>query len=226
VASPLVLDPAKLNEQPKPQSRPGPLPPFVFKHQLPQTPVGSIDGKDVTQEQLLRHLLKGNWQIVINTLILANLLDMELKKANITLTDEEIVAEQDKILQRTAPGKTSAQVKEMGVFSDAEVRRQAWLSRGWDRIFLAEQKIRPWRDMTIVVPPDGEAAGFSRRNIDRALAKGLTFRPLDDTIRATLEYNNARSPEDRTKLDSGLVGGISASREAEVLAAWHAKEKT
>src|SRR5690349_3549946 len=92
--------------------------------------------------------------------------------------------------------------------------------------FLQEQKIRPWRDMTIVVPPDGEAAGFSRRNIDRALAKGLTFRPLDDTIRATLEYNNSRSPEDRAKLDSGLVGGISASREAEVLAAWHAKEKT
>ena len=53
--------------------------------------------------------------------------------------------------------------------------------------FLQEQKIRPWRDMTIVVPPDGEAAGCSRRNIDRALAKGLTFRPLDDTIRTTLE---------------------------------------
>ena len=48
--------------------------------------------------------------------------------------------------------------------------------------FLQEQKVRPWRDMPIVVPPDGDAAGFSRRNIDRALAKGLTFRPLDDTI--------------------------------------------
>ena len=92
--------------------------------------------------------------------------------------------------------------------------------------FLQEQKIRPWRDMTIVVPPDGEAAGFSRRNIDRALAKGLTFRPLDDTIRATLEWNNSRPPEDRAALDSGKVGGISASREAEVLAAWHAKERT
>jgi len=92
--------------------------------------------------------------------------------------------------------------------------------------FLQEQKIRPWRDMTIVVPPDGEAAGFSRRNIDRALAKGLTFRPLDDTIRATLEWNNSRSPEDRAALDSGKVGGISAAREAEVLAAWHAKERT
>src|SRR2546430_8712306 len=58
--------------------------------------------------------------------------------------------------------------------------------------FLQEQKVRPWRDMPIVVPPDGDAAGFSRRNIDRALAKGLTFRPLDDTIRATLEWNRTR----------------------------------
>jgi len=89
--------------------------------------------------------------------------------------------------------------------------------------FLQEQKVRPWRDMPIVVPPEGESAGFTRRNIDRALAKGLTFRPLDDTIRATLEWNRARAPELRAKLDSGAVAGISAQREAQVLAAWHAK---
>ena len=92
--------------------------------------------------------------------------------------------------------------------------------------FLQDQKVRPWRDMPIVVPPDGESAGFSRRNIDRALAKGLTFRPLDDTIRATLEWNRTRPQDDRAKLDSGAVAGISAHREAEVLATWHAKEKT
>jgi 2'-hydroxyisoflavone reductase len=92
--------------------------------------------------------------------------------------------------------------------------------------FLQEQKVRAWRDMPIVVPPDGEAAGFSRRNIDRALAKGLTFRPVDDTISAALQWNQERSPEARAKLDSGAVAGISAQREADVLAAWHSKEKT
>jgi len=92
--------------------------------------------------------------------------------------------------------------------------------------FLQEQKVRAWRDMPIVVPPDGETAGFSRRNIDRALAKGLTFRPVEDTIRGAIEWNNSRSPEARAKLDSGAVAGISASHEAEVLAAWHAKERT
>ena len=92
--------------------------------------------------------------------------------------------------------------------------------------FLAEQKIRAWRDMPIVVPPEGETAGFSRRNIDRALAKGLTFRPLAVTIKDTLDWHKTRPQEDRDKLAAGAVAGISAAREAEVLSAWHAKEKT
>jgi len=91
--------------------------------------------------------------------------------------------------------------------------------------FLDEQKVRAWRDMPIVVPPDGETAGFSRRNIDRALAKGLTFRPLDVTIKDTLDWNKTRSADDRDKLAAGARAGISAQREAEVLSAWHAKEK-
>jgi 2'-hydroxyisoflavone reductase len=92
--------------------------------------------------------------------------------------------------------------------------------------FLAEQKIRAWRDMPIVVPPEGETAGFSRRNIDRALAKGLTFRPVAVTIKDTLDWNKTRPQEARDKLAAGAVAGIPAQREAEVLSAWHAKEKT
>ena len=89
--------------------------------------------------------------------------------------------------------------------------------------FLQEQKIRPWRDMPIVVPPDGPTAGFDRRNIDRALAKGLTFRPVTVTIKDTLEWNKTRPQEAQDKLAAGAIAGISAQREAEVLAAWHAK---
>lgn len=90
--------------------------------------------------------------------------------------------------------------------------------------FLHEQKVREWRDMPIVVPPDGPTAGFSRRNIDRALAKGLTFRPLDVTIRDTLAWNATRPQADQDRLAAGAIAGMSAQREAEVLAAWHAAE--
>ena len=91
--------------------------------------------------------------------------------------------------------------------------------------FLHEQKVREWRDMPIVVPPEGETTGFSRRNIDRALAKGLTFRPLDVTIRDTLAWNDKRPQAEQDRLAAGGIAGISAQREAEVLAAWHARTK-
>lgn len=91
--------------------------------------------------------------------------------------------------------------------------------------FLQKQKVRAWRDMPIVVPPDGQTAGFSRRNIDRAIAKGLTFRPLDVTIHDTLEWNSKRPQVEQDRLAAGAIAGMSAQREAEVLAAWHATEK-
>ena len=53
-------------------------------------------------------------------------------------------------------------------------------------------------------------------NIQRAVAKGLTFRPLAVTARDTLAWFKAQPPE-RQKLKAG----ITAEREAEVLAAWH-----
>jgi 2'-hydroxyisoflavone reductase len=52
------------------------------------------------------------------------------------------------------------------------------------------------------------------------VTKGLTFRPLADTARDTLAWFKAQPPE-RQKLKAGL----SAEREAEVLAAWHKREK-
>lgn len=40
-------------------------------------------------------------------------------------------------------------------------------------------------------PPVGDTAGFHRRSIARALAKGLTFRPIGDTAKATLDWYRA-----------------------------------
>ena len=58
---------------------------------------------------------------------------------------------------------------------------------------------------------------MGRISIQRALAKGLTFRPLAATARDTLEWFKSQPAERQAKLKAGL----SPEREAEVLAAWH-----
>ena len=82
--------------------------------------------------------------------------------------------------------------------------------------FLEAQGVQPWSDMPCWLP----ASPIMYVRIDRALAAGLRFRPLNETVRDTLAWNETRPDERRTNLRAG----ISAEREAEVLAAWHASE--
>jgi 2'-hydroxyisoflavone reductase len=82
--------------------------------------------------------------------------------------------------------------------------------------FLAQQKVQPWSDMPVWT---GKEGALSRTKIDRALNKGLTFRPLAETARDTLAWFKSL-PQDR---QSKLRAGLSPEREAEVLAAWKQK---
>jgi 2'-hydroxyisoflavone reductase len=79
--------------------------------------------------------------------------------------------------------------------------------------FLTQQKVEAWSDMPVWT---GKESGMSRTDISRALAKGLTFRPLGDTARDTLAWFKSL-PQDR---QSKLRAGLTPEREAEVLAAW------
>ena len=90
-----------------------------------------------------------------------------------------------------------------------------------DADFLAAQKIRPWSDMPVWVPSKGEETGFALISIKKALDKGLTFRAVGDTTQATLEWFRKQPAERQAKLRAG----ITPEREAEVLAAWHARQK-
>jgi len=90
--------------------------------------------------------------------------------------------------------------------------------------FLAEQKIRAWSNMPVWVPDRPDNVAFSRRKIDKALAAGLTFRPLAVTAKETLDWNKTRPADELQALAEGKIAGISAQREAEVLAAWKAKQ--
>jgi 2'-hydroxyisoflavone reductase len=90
-----------------------------------------------------------------------------------------------------------------------------------DADFLAEHEVQPWMHMTVWVPPVEEYAGFSTSNIDRAIAAGLTFRPLADTAVATVEYWNSLDEERRGKQKAGCPPEL----EEKVLKAWHEKEE-
>jgi 2'-hydroxyisoflavone reductase len=92
--------------------------------------------------------------------------------------------------------------------------------------FLREQGIRPWSNMPVWVPDGPNNAAFSRRNIAKALAAGLTFRPLAVTAKDTLDWNKTRPAVELDALAQGKIAGISAEREAQVLAAWKAKQAT
>jgi len=60
--------------------------------------------------------------------------------------------------------------------------------------------------------------------VSKAVAAGLTFRPLADTARDTLEWHKTRPESERDALAAGKIAGMAAAREAEVLAAWKASK--
>ena len=90
--------------------------------------------------------------------------------------------------------------------------------------FLSQQNVRGWRDMPVWVPQAPGNTGFATRSVARAVAKGLTFRPLAVTAKDTLDWAKTRTAEQQQALAEGRLAGLSAAREAEVLAAWRARK--
>ncbi|MBO6577275.1 MAG: NAD-dependent epimerase/dehydratase family protein [Rhodothermales bacterium] len=88
-----------------------------------------------------------------------------------------------------------------------------------DTDFLLEQGVRPYSHMPVWMPARGDNEGFARFDLTPEVESGLTFRPLADTARDTLEFHFSRTPERQAELRAG----ISPEREREVLAAWHAR---
>ena len=80
--------------------------------------------------------------------------------------------------------------------------------------FLKENKVSAWRDMPVWIPGQGETAGFHRRDTRRAIAEGLTYRPLPLTAADTLAWFHTLPAERQAKMRAGL----SPEREAELLA--------
>ncbi|MDQ3894433.1 MAG: SDR family oxidoreductase [Actinomycetota bacterium] len=90
-----------------------------------------------------------------------------------------------------------------------------------DDAFLLERSVGEWQELPLWVARP-ELRGIHAADVARALAAGLTFRPLEETVRATLEW--ASSPEaGEPSRKQGVQlpeAGLRPEREAELLAAW------
>jgi 2'-hydroxyisoflavone reductase len=89
--------------------------------------------------------------------------------------------------------------------------------------FLSAQKVQGWSDMPVWVGDAPDTRGFARRDIARALAAGLTFRPLAVTAKDTLDWVATLPAAQQQRIADAKRAGMNAAREAAVLAAWAAK---
>ena len=76
--------------------------------------------------------------------------------------------------------------------------------------FLQEHEVGPWMELPLWLP-DAEWAGMHATDVSRAVAAGLRFRPLGETIAGAAE----------AQAEDGI--GLTAAREAVLLAAWHGR---
>lgn len=88
--------------------------------------------------------------------------------------------------------------------------------------FLEEQEVAAWSEMPVWMPPTGEYAGFDAIDVSRAMAQGLAFRPMEQTVKATLDWWHSM-PESTEGPRTDLRAGIAPDKEASVLEAWHAR---
>lgn len=82
--------------------------------------------------------------------------------------------------------------------------------------FLVEQKAGPWVEVPLWVPGGG-AEGLFSVDSSKAVAHGLVFRPIAETVRDTIAWDATR-PGDRE-----WRAGLKAEKEAEILRAWHSR---
>lgn len=90
--------------------------------------------------------------------------------------------------------------------SDATV---TWI----DERFLLDNGVQPWSEVPLWLPEQDDL--ISAVNCTKAIAAGLTFRPLAETVADTLAWDATRPPEQEWR------AGLSAERERQLLRAWH-----
>jgi 2'-hydroxyisoflavone reductase len=116
----------------------------------------------------------------------------------------------------TPPGAiTMGQLMDTSLKATGAETKITWVDEDFLAKFLKpeEMNFAPWGPMR------GEEAGGSLTGIEASIKEGLKSRPLDEIVRDTLAWHETRPAERKAELRSGLT----AAREAELLAAWRAR---
>ena len=77
--------------------------------------------------------------------------------------------------------------------------------------FLNQNNVAAWSDLPVWLPSSGDEMGVLRANISKAIQAGLKFRPLEETVRDTLEWAK------EYPVDHVWKAGLTPEREAELL---------
>ena len=80
--------------------------------------------------------------------------------------------------------------------------------------FIEKHQIQPWSQLPLYIPPDGSDAYWSTIDNRKAIEKGLSFRPLRETVKDTLDYAHSRPA------DHSWRAGLTAEDERKLLEAW------
>ncbi len=80
--------------------------------------------------------------------------------------------------------------------------------------FLTEHEVGPWMELPLWLPDD--MVGMSRTSAKKAINAGLTFMPLEDVVRSTLDWFNSEPEQD-------WPAGLPAEKEAALLDAWSSR---
>ncbi len=86
-----------------------------------------------------------------------------------------------------------------------------------DEAFLLENEVGYWMELPLWIPDSEQMEGFLSLDIDKALGKGLTFRPLSETIRDTREWELRQEVLERK-------AGLDDDKEQAVLGKWKARK--
>jgi 2'-hydroxyisoflavone reductase len=94
--------------------------------------------------------------------------------------------------------------------------RLVWVEPEW----LTEQGVRPARDLPLWEPPPEGEDEVPAVSSAKALAHGMRFRPVEETVASSLAWELSRLPR-----EAPPRFGLTREREAELLTAWRAESR-